>query len=110
MKLGISTLYLMGKPFKHMLCAMESLDGVELWEVVDEYPHRLTPDRVKKVRELSKNVGFSLSLHAPFLDVNIASLRPSNRRRSIREYLRTLEKAQALEAEAVVIHLSLIHI
>ena len=104
MKLGISTLYLMGKPFKHVLRAMESLDSVELWEVVDEYPHKLTPDRVKKVRELSKNVGFSLSLHAPFLDVNIASLRPSNRRRCLHEYLSTIEKAHEVEAEAVVIH------
>jgi sugar phosphate isomerase/epimerase len=72
LKVGLSTLYCLGQPFTVLLRQLEIVD-VEGIEVVDEGHHTLDETRVRALKEILEERGFTTSVHAPFVDVNIAS-------------------------------------
>jgi len=79
-----------------------SLDFIELtYEMSHFLP--LVQD-VKTVNELKTQTGIELSLHLPFVDLNIASLIPAIRRATVDETLRALEYAEKIEATTAVLH------
>ena len=53
MEIGLSSLYLMGKPFKSLLESI-TLHEVRLWEVVDENSLKLDEHRIQSLLELKK--------------------------------------------------------
>ena len=71
MKIGLSTLYCYELPFADMLKELETVD-VENVEIVDDGPHALDKTRVESLKNIIKERGFTTSVHAPFIDVNIA--------------------------------------
>ena len=105
MKLGVSSLFAIVKGFNYFLRELEAHAGsFQVVEVIDEARTALTKGRVKALRDIARSLRVELSLHAPFLDVNLASLSPSMRRASLKHLLRSLEKAGRLECRAWVVH------
>ena len=71
MKVGLSTLYLFELPFEDMLREVETIDADSV-EIVDDGRHSLDGARVKQIKQVIKRKGLATSVHAPFIDVNIA--------------------------------------
>jgi len=105
LKLGVSSLFAIVKGFNYLLREVEPHAGsFEVLEVLDEARTSLNGPRVEELRDLARSLGVELSLHAPFLDVNPASLSPSMRRASLKHLARSLEKAGRLECAVWVVH------
>ena len=104
MKLGYSSatagIYNIEKAFA--IAEELSLDFIELtYEMSHFLP--LVQD-AKLVNELKRQTGIELSLHLPFVDLNIASLIPAVRRATVDETLRALEYAENIGAMTAVLH------
>jgi sugar phosphate isomerase/epimerase len=72
MKIGLSTLYCFGQPFSDVLRELETIEVANV-EIVDDRYHALDETRVKALKKIIKDRGFATSVHAPFIDINIAS-------------------------------------
>ncbi len=103
MRLGVSSLHLIGKPFSSLLEAIRTYD-VDLWEIVDDDTLTLTYERTKALLDLKRSLGIDYTVHAPFADMNIAAVNESFRRMTIERLKRSLEYAQAIEAQLWVFH------
>ena len=79
-----------------------SLDFVELTFEISSFLK--DAQTVKKVNELQLATGIEVSVHLPFIDLNIASLIPAVRKATVDETLRALEYAQKVNAIASVLH------
>ena len=105
MKPGLSTLFLMGKPRCTMLNFIEThASECKAWELVDDGSLKLDERSIARLRQLSASFNLKFSLHAPFTDLNIASLNPTVQRLSVKAFKATMQKAYKVEAETVVIH------
>jgi sugar phosphate isomerase/epimerase len=71
MKVGLSTLYLFELPFTDVLKELETIDA-DTVEIVDDGRHSLDETRVGQLNKIIRKKGFATSVHAPFIDVNIA--------------------------------------
>jgi len=103
MEIGLSSLYLMGKPFKSLLESIR-LHEVGLWEVVDENSLKLDEQRIQSLLELKEQRNIRFTVHAPFTDVNIASLVPEVRQMAMKRLEQSMQYASQLKAEAWVVH------
>ena len=105
MRLGVSSLFAISKGFSFLLRRLEPhLGFFEVLEVIDEGATRLAGAKLKELGDLAKTYGLKLSLHAPFLDVNPASLSPFMRRMALKHLSRSLLKAAKLECVTLVMH------
>jgi len=104
MKLGYSSatagIYEIDEVFR--LAEQLSLDFVELTYEMSSFLANI--QTVKKVNELQAATGIEVSLHLPFIDLNIASLIPAVRQATVDETLRALDYAQRVNAIASVLH------
>ncbi|PCN50048.1 hypothetical protein B6U99_06565 [Candidatus Geothermarchaeota archaeon ex4572_27] len=106
MLLGFSTLFAIRRGLSYALKRLQrgELRGARVCEVVDEGATRVDGRSARRVREVLDTLGLKLTVHAPFLDVNIASLSPSMRRASLRHLERSLQWTAKLEGETWVVH------
>ena len=75
---------------------------VELaWEIFEILPDAGLLERAK---ELSRATGVGISVHLPFVDLNLASLVPSARKNAVERVKRALEEAAGLDAICGVLH------
>ena len=97
MKIGASTLAGIENDLENVLEFIEDL-GIEYAEIVHQYPH----DKI----DISTLENFNLkySVHAPFMDVNIAALQEKSRLNSISQIKESIDFANEINAEAVVVH------
>jgi sugar phosphate isomerase/epimerase len=72
MKIGLSTLYCFGQPFSAVLEELETVEVANV-EIVDDRYHALDKTRVEALKRIIKEKGFKTSVHAPFIEINIAS-------------------------------------
>lgn len=104
MKLGYSSatagIYDIDEVFR--LAEELSLDFIELTFEISSFLNEAQP--IKKVNELQKSTGVEVSLHLPFIDLNIASLITAVRKATVDETLRALDYAQNINAIASVLH------
>ena len=101
MKIGASTLAGIDDSLENALEFIESL-GIDYAELVHQYPSQnITPDTVE-------SYDLKYSIHAPFMDVNIASLQDHSRLNSIEQIKSSIDLANEINAEAVVVHPGLI--
>lgn len=97
MKIGASTLAGIEYSLENALEFIESL-GIEYAELVHQFPsEEITPD-------VLESYNLKYSIHAPFMDVNIASLQNQSRLNSIKQIKSSIGLANKIDAEAVVIH------
>lgn len=105
MKIGLSTLFLSGKPSKKCLSILEEYGSVcKGWEIVDENKMKLNGKIVRKLKELAASYEFEYCVHAPFCDLNIASLNPALLRISLKAVEQSVAQAAHLEAKMFVFH------
>lgn len=97
MKIGASTLAGIEHDLEHTLEFIEGL-GLKYAELVHQYPSENIDI------ELLENFTLKYSIHAPFMDVNIASLQNQSRLNSIEQIKTSINLANKINAEAVVVH------
>lgn len=97
MKIGASTLAGIEFDLEKSLEFIESL-GLDYAELVHQYP----AERIDK--DLLESYNLKYSIHAPFMDVNIASPQDQSRLNSIKQIESSIDLANEVDAEAVVVH------
>ena len=97
MKPAASTLAGIEDNIENTLEFIEDL-GLEYAEIVHQYPH----DKVDV--ETLESFNLKYSVHSPFMDVNIASVQEKSRHNSIEQIKESIDLANKINAEAVVVH------
>ncbi len=97
MKIGASSLAGIEYPLEDTLEFIESL-GLEYVELVHQFPSEyLDVDTLE-----SYNLKYTI--HAPFMDVNIASVQEKSRLNSIEQIKESIDLANEIDCEAIVVH------
>ncbi len=104
MKLGYSSatagLYQLDDIFR--FAYEQKFDFVELnYDTVDFLP---TAQTIRQVNELQFSTGIAVSVHLPFVDLNLASLIHTIRKASVEQTLKGLDYAEAIGASCAVVH------
>ncbi len=97
MKIGASTLAGLHENLEEILEFIENL-GLEYAELVHQFPYENID------AELLESYNLKYSIHSPFMDVNIASLQEKSRLNSIEQIKSSIDLANRIDAEAVVVH------
>lgn len=93
----------MGQPFKTLLRIIGS-SGIRNWEIVDEDTLRLNERRAKSLQKLKRKLDLTYTVHAPFEDLNIATLNMRRRETTLTALQRSIELAAKIDAEVWVVH------
>jgi sugar phosphate isomerase/epimerase len=101
LKLGLSSPAFAYEPF------LPTLDNVaksfELWEIVADL-RQLLPDIIDEFKEHSPSYNLDFSVHAPFNDLNLASLNPKLRVQAINYVKESIRLASDLEIPLLSFH------
>ena len=97
MKIGASSLAGIDKTLKETLDYIEGL-GIEYVELVHQFP----TENIET--DLLESYNLKYTIHAPFMDVNIAALQDKSRLNSIKQIKDSIDLANEIDAEAVVVH------
>ena len=101
MKIGASILAGLKDKLEDSLEFIEGV-GIEYAELLHQFPtENIDPDTVE-------SFNLKYSIHAPFMDINIASLQTKSRINSVEQIKDSIDLAGAIDAEAVVVHPGLI--
>jgi len=103
MRVGVSSLHLIGRPFSSLLEAIQTY-GTDLWEIVDDDTLTLNDERAGELLDLKRSLGIEYTVHAPFADINIAAVNESFRRMTIERLTQSLKYARKMEAKLWVFH------
>jgi len=103
MIIGLSMLFCLGEPFPSLLKRLEEVD-VSCVELIDESQHALNGKRVNALKHISKSRGFDFTVHAPFVDINIASLNPTLRRVMLKRLEKSIIHTHQLKCRRWVFH------
>ena len=101
MKIGASTLAGIKDNLETSLEFIEGL-GIRYAEIVHQYPNEFLN------KDILDSYNLKYSIHAPFIDVNIASIQKRSRINSIDQIKSSVDLACEIGAEAVVVHPGLI--
>ena len=97
MKIGASSLAGIEKPLEDTLKFIENL-GIEYVELVHQFPTEYFDI------DTLESYNLKYTIHAPFMDVNIASLQEKSRQNSLEQIKESIDLANELNCEAVVVH------
>lgn len=103
MKVGLSTLFCFEQPFSTMLRCLETAD-VENIELIDDGQHAFNESRIKTLKEIIKKRGFETSVHAPFMNINIASSSKSVRTSTMSRLKQSIQYSSELGSKYWVFH------
>lgn len=103
MRVGLSMLFSLNKPLKLALGEVGRLE-IDHLEIVDEGMHELDGKKVELIRRFVRERDLSLSVHAPFADINIASTSPSIRNAIMRRLKRSMRLSSKLDPEYWIFH------
>jgi len=101
MKIGASMLATFKDELEDSLDFIEGL-GIEYCELLHQYPNEEISN------DILASYNLKYTIHAPFMDVNIAALGRSSRENSIRQVKNSIDLASEIDAKAVVVHPGLI--
>jgi len=101
--IGLSMLFCLGEPFSTMLTHLTEFD-VRCVELVDEGLHSLNQKRVNALNRIQRDTGLEFAVHAPFVDINIASPSPVLRRVMLKRLEKSLGHARQLKCKQWVFH------
>ncbi len=102
-KVGVSMLYILSEPFQKMVKRLDSV-GTRYIEVLDDGAHELNKKRIEALKEAAKSHDLEFTMHAPFVDINIASPSRQILEASIKRLKQSLNYANALDAKLWVFH------
>ena len=97
MKIGASTLAGIEYSLDKTLEFIESL-GIEYAELVHQFPSENIDI------DILESYNLKYTIHSPFMDVNIATLQDKSRLNSIQQIKDSIDLANKINAEAVVVH------
>jgi sugar phosphate isomerase/epimerase len=103
MNIGLSMLFCLGEPFPSLLKRLDHVD-VNCVELIDESQHALSSKRVKALKKVANSKGLDFTVHAPFVDINIASLNPELRRVMLKRLEKSIVYAHQLKCKQWVFH------
>ena len=101
MKIGASTLATFNNSLNNSLEFIENL-GIEYAELLHQYPNE------KIDSDVLNSFNLKYTIHAPFMDVNIASLSTKSRNISIEQIKDSIDLANEIDASVVVVHPGLV--
>ena len=103
MKIGASMLATEDKTIEESLDYFESNKYIEYVEILHDYPYwGLNNNR--ELIDLINSYSLKYTVHAPFIEVNPASLNPALGKASVDEIKRSVDLANTLDSDIVVIH------
>ena len=102
-EIGVSMLYCLNKSFDEMVKELPKT-GVTRIEVVDEGLHSLDKQRTLILQDVGKSYGLKYSVHAPFIEVNIASLSKPILATALRKLEKSIAHTRLLDAYMWVFH------
>ncbi|MCS7115314.1 MAG: sugar phosphate isomerase/epimerase family protein [Nitrososphaerota archaeon] len=102
-EIGISMLYKLGLDFNESLNDVVKQEA-KFIEVVDDGLHTLDKRRISKLIDVGSSYGLKYSIHAPFNDINIASLSKPLLKVMVKKLQKSIVNAGALEAQMWVLH------
>jgi sugar phosphate isomerase/epimerase len=97
MKIGVSTLALYPDPLEDILPFLEDLK-VDYCEIINEYPLNNVQN------EIFDSYSIKTTVHSPISDMNLASPNESIRKASIDQIKKSINLANQLDAQVVVVH------
>jgi len=103
LKIGVSSLFLIGKPFETVIDSIKKFD-VSTWELIDEDTLRLDKRRVRRLNEQRRSLGLNFAVHCPMADMNIATFNTGLRKFLLKRLLKSIEYASLLEAKFWICH------
>ena len=96
-------LYCLSKPFSEALHVLEGTKFKNV-EIVDEGLHSLNEERVDAIRKIAYDRDLEISVHSPFINVDIASISYQRRRASLRRLKKSILLSGKLESPLWVLH------
>jgi sugar phosphate isomerase/epimerase len=102
-KIGLSMLFCLGAPFSSLVKNLHNVN-VSCVEILDEGLYRLNAKRLETIGRIVQSKGLELTLHAPFVDMNIASPNPILRRTILRQLEKSIQYASRLDCRLLVFH------
>ena len=102
-EIGLSMLYCLDKPFKYVLTCLLDLN-VKHIELTDEGLHALTKNRIKKLKEIATSHNLDFTVHAPWANVNIATISPVLRRAVLKRLKQSLVLSGQLNCRLWLFH------
>ena len=103
MKLGSSIFPRKLIPIEESLDYFDSNRYIEYVEIFHDYPNRDINDE-RELIDLMNSYDLKYTVHAPFIEVNPASLNPALGKASVDEIKRSVDLANTLDSDIVVIH------
>ena len=103
MKLGSSIFPRKIIPIEESLDYFESNRYIDYLEIFHDYPNRDIDDEKDLIDQMN-SYELKYTVHAPFIEVNPASVNPALRKASINEIKRSVDLANTLDSNIVVIH------
>lgn len=100
-KIGASTLAFLDLTREEAMERIKDM-GFDFCEIIMEKDY--TKEHLRSWKEKAGTLGIGLSIHAPFSDINIASLNPDIRDVSLDHLNRAIDAAAFLEADPVTFH------
>ncbi len=102
MKISFSSVDATSNPVEWMYRLEDA--GFQGWEIVGEGLQKVEGEFKKRVREIYETTNLVLSLHAPFSDINIASVNERMWEESIRQIKESIENAYEFIDNICVVH------
>ena len=103
MKFGVSSLVFLPETLQSSIEKVAE-NRFDCWEIVCEGSHQLRPKNVKYLMELKNRYEVDIVVHAPFSDLNPASMNDRVRRLTIDCIMEAIEGAFELDANVVTVH------
>ena len=103
MKIGASMLATEDRTIEEALEYFDSNKYIDYVEIVHDYPYREINDDNELI-DLINSYDLKYTVHAPFIDVNIASLNPAVADFSVSEIERSIDLANMIDSNIVVVH------
>ena len=100
-RIGVSSPSFCTYPYEDVLEGISKI--FSHWEIVSEADHYL-PMIGLSLESMMKSYDLTYSIHAPFNDINIASLNESVREMSVIELIKIMNMASELDIKTVTIH------
>ncbi|MBQ3736988.1 MAG: sugar phosphate isomerase/epimerase [Candidatus Methanomethylophilaceae archaeon] len=100
-RIGVSSPSFCAYPYEDVLEGISKI--FSHWEIVSEADHYL-PMIGLSLESMMKSYDLTYSIHAPFNDINIASLNESVREMSVIELIKIMNMASELDIKTVTIH------
>ena len=103
MRFGVSSIVFLPETLQSSIEKVAE-NRFDCWEIVCEGSHQLRPKNIKYLMGLKENYEVDIVVHAPFSDLNPASMNDNVRRLTVSSIIEAIEGAFELDANVVTIH------